>query len=143
MFAGRAVPSGKYFLYKLYRCLHPDGLGGSKKAYNRKVEVEKGRWLDLKWWEECLRESECVRLLKTRTFALERVFTDASDHGYGISKVVVVPGEGLLPGMKFSYGVWQGEAAHFSSNWHELMVIVMSLKHIERTERFGCVLCNR
>ena len=129
MFASRAVPAGKCFLFRLYQCLHPEGMGGSSRDYNRKVEVEKGGWMDLKWWEQCLRESDCVRMLRTRTFALERVFTDASNYGYGMSKVMVVPGKGELPSMQFSYGVWRGEVAPFSSNWHELMAIAMSLRH--------------
>ena len=129
MFASRAVPAGKCFLYRLYQCLHPEGMGGSSRDYNRKVEVEKGGWMDLKWWEQCLRESDCVRKLRTRTFALERVFTDASNYGYGMSKVMVVPGKGELPSMQFSCGVWRGEVAPFSSNWHELMAIAMSLRH--------------
>ena len=129
MFASRAVPAGKCFLYRLYRDLHPEGMGGSKRDYNRKVKVEPGGWMDLKWWEECLVESDCVHLLKTRTFALERVFTDASNYGYGMSNVRVVPGKGELPSMQFSHGVWRGEVAPFSSNWHELMTIAMSLKH--------------
>ena len=70
-----------------------------------------------------------MRVLRTRTFALERVFTDASNYGYGMSKVMVVPGKGELPSMQFSYGVWRGEVAPFSSNWHELMAIAMSLRH--------------
>ena len=65
--------------------------------------------------------------MKTRSFALSRLWTDAS--GFAYSDTMEVPGQGEFPAMQFGYGVWNEEQSRFSSNWHELATIVMSVAH--------------
>jgi len=56
---------------------------------------------------------------------LRRVWTDASGAGY--CDTMEVEPRGGLPAMEFGYGVWNEVQEKFSSNWHELSTIVMSL----------------
>lgn len=129
MFASRAVAAGRTFLHRLYACQHETGSArrGDPHDYDRSVALTKGAWRDLAWWRDCLASSACVAKWKTRTFALQRLWTDASAHGY--CDTLEVPAKDDLPAMQFGYGQWHGEQAAFSSNWHELATIVMSVAH--------------
>ena len=146
MFASRAVGAGKTFLQRMYACLSEQGSSAKGVAhdYDRSVPMTKGARLDLRWWKRCLEVCECVVKWKTRTFALHRIWTDASSHGYcdtmevaartvNTVRGVAAPGGGAsLPAMSFGYGVWDKVQAKFSSNWHELATIVMSVaQHLE------------
>ena len=98
---------------------------GDMLDYDREVVIGKGAWKDLEWWKQALTSSDCVRRWRTRTFALQRVWTDASGAGY--CDAMAVPAEGELPKMAFGHGVWDQEQGLFSSNWHELATIVNSV----------------
>ena len=147
MFASRAVAAGKTFLQRLYACLSERDMDckGAPHDYDRSIPLTRGARLDLRWWKRCLEVCACVVKWKTRTFALHRIWTDASSHGYCDTKEVPastvtavrgVPapgGRAALPAMQFGYGVWDKVQAKFSSNWHELATIVMSVaQHLEK-----------
>ena len=142
MFAARAVRAGRTFLKRLYSCLYPEGSDKlSNTDWEAEVTVTPGGWRDLRWWQECLLVCECSVRLKTRSFALQRLVSDASNYGYGMG--LVVPGKTcddgtVLPSMQFGYGTWEGEVASYSSNDHELRTIAMSLRTCKEQLR-GCV----
>ena len=132
LFASRAVSAGRTFLSRLYKCMSEAGeaVRGPHHEYDREVRLTKGAWRDLQWWQQCLQTCECVRKWRTRTFALQRLWTDASGHGY--CDTMAVPGEGWRPAMAFGYGVWDQQHGAFSSNWHELATIVISVaQHLQ------------
>ena len=127
MFASRAVPAGRTFCARMYRCQSEadSEVRGVAHDYDRKVPLTKGAWKDLKWWKLCLASCAGSRLWRTRSFGLRRLWTDASGSGYCDTMEVEARGE--LPAMEFGYGLWGGGQDRFSSNWHELSTIVMSL----------------
>ena len=127
MFAANAVPAGRTFCSRLYDCLHEKDAPrqGSAVDYDRRVPLTRAAWKDIWWWKECLDKSDCVVKWKTRTFALSRLWTDGSGTGY--CDTMEVAGRDGLPAMRFGCGQWEPEQARFSSNWHELATIVMSV----------------
>ena len=127
MFASRAISAGRTFLSRLYDCMSEkeEERRGPYSDYDRYVRMTGGARADLRWWKKCLDHASCVSKWKTRTFALQRVWTDASSHGY--CDTMEVPATDQLPAMTFGYGVWNKEQAAYSSNWHELACVVMSL----------------
>ena len=61
---------------------------------------------------------------------MERLWTDASGHGYCDTREIAP--DGMTPRLEYGYGVWEGEQGKESSNWHELATIVMSVRqHID------------
>lgn len=126
-FASHAIPAGSTFLKRMYECLHEEASGatGDPRDFDRRVQVTTEALLDARWWQQCLRRSKCARLWRTRSFALHRAWTDASD--YGLAESIAVEGEGELPAMAFSHGVWPEAVAGMSSNYHELATIVRSV----------------
>ena len=129
MFAGRAIPAGRTFLVRLWRCLSeaqlPAEERGDHRNYDRSVPITTGAWLDVRWWLQCLTRSPCIRRWRTRSFGLRRLWTDASGGGY--CETLAVPARDGLPAMRFGYGQWSAEQSAFSSNWHELATVGMSL----------------
>ena len=130
-FAANAVPAGRCFLVRLYDAIHETRgeKTGDAIDYDRWVKVTGAAGLDLRWWEQCLEEAECVRRWSTQTFALSRCWSDASN--YGFAECLAVKETGDYPQMVFSHGVWPDAVAAFSSNWHELATIVHSIKSRE------------
>jgi hypothetical protein len=127
-FASNAIPAGRCFLSRLFQAIHEVGEEKTGKAedYDRRVKVTGAAALDMKWWQACLEEAECVRLWRTGTFALHRCWSDASN--YGFAECIAVDETEEFPKMQFTHGVWPDAVAGFSSNWHELATIVHSIR---------------
>lgn len=127
-FAANAIPAGRCFLARLYDAIHEKGeeKTGEATDYDREVRVSGAANLDVRWWETCLEEATCVRLWRTKGFALHRCWSDASN--YGFAECIAVDETGEFPKMQFTHGVWPDAVAGFSSNWHELATIVHSIK---------------
>jgi hypothetical protein len=127
-FAANAIPAGRCFLARLYGAIHEldEAVRGDAADYDRHVVIRVTALLDLRWWVQCLEEAACVRLWRTGSFALHRCWSDASD--YGFAESLAVEGEGEIPRMAFTHGVWPEAVAGFSSNWHELATIVHSIR---------------
>ena len=126
-FAANAIPAGRCFLVRLYATIHEmeSEVKGKSHDYDREVTVEVGAFLDLMWWATCLRESDCVVLWRSQTFALHRCWSDASNYGFAESVAVAETHD--FPQMAFTHGVWPEAVAGFSSNWHELATITHSI----------------
>ena len=127
-FTANAIPAGRCFLVRLYRAIHEldQAERGDHRNYDRKVVVTTGAFLDLKWWEQCLRTAKCVRLWRTGSFALHRCWSDASN--YGFAECLATEETEDLPRMAFTHGVWPEAIAGFSSNWHELATVLHSVR---------------
>jgi hypothetical protein len=127
-FAANAIPAGRCFLARLYGAIHEvdEEVRGPSQHYDRSVRLTTPAVLDLRWWEQCLAQAECVRLWRTGSFALHRCWSDASNYGFGESLAVHETED--LPRMAFTHGVWPEALAGFSSNWHELATIVYSIR---------------
>ena len=126
-FAANAIPPGRCFLVRLYDAIHEmrSECRGPSHDYDRFVSIDVGAFLDLRWWVSCLRESECIVLWRSRTFALHRCWSDASN--YGFAESVAVNETDDYPQMAFTHGVWPEAVAGFSSNWHEMATITHSI----------------
>ena len=128
-FASNAIPAGRCFLSRMYDCVHETqeeaGQKGEREDYDRTVPLRTEAKLDLRWWVQCLAEAQCVRLWRSRTFALHRCFSDASN--YGFAEGIAVEETEDTPRMRFTHGVWPEVVAGYSSNWHELATIVHSI----------------
>ena len=131
-YAANAVPAGRAFLVRLYDALHEmrAAKSGDPTNYDREVALTAASVLDLKWWLDCLDVAPCVRRWRSRTFALHRCWSDASNYGFAES-LAVEPHAGL-PAMAFTHGVWPDALAGFSSNWHELATVVYSIRQRAR-----------
>jgi hypothetical protein len=127
-FAANAIPAGRCFLARVYGAIHEvEGVKtGAHADYDRRVAVTAAAGLDLRWWEKCLEEADCVRPWKSKTFALHRCWSDASNYGFAESLAVNETAE--FPQMRFTHGVWPVEVASFTSNWHELATIVHGIR---------------
>ena len=127
-FAANAIPSGRCFLKRMYDAIHEieGDKTGAAVDYDREIAVTGAAVLDMKWWEQCLEEADCVRLWRTKSFALHRCWSDASN--YGFAECIAVEEAGEFPKMQFTHGVWPDAVAGFSSNWHELGTIVHSIR---------------
>ena len=127
-FCANAIPAGRCFLARCYRAMHETDeiKTGRAHDYDRPIALTTPAILDLRWWQEALRVAPCVRYWKTRTFALHRFWSDASN--YGLAESMATEAQGELPSMAFTHGVWPEALAGFSSNYHELATIVHSIK---------------
>ena len=127
-FASNAIPAGRCFLYRMYSAIHESAseCKGDMLDYDRDVEFTTDARLDMRWWQSCLEEAECVAPWRTKTFALHRLWSDASN--YGFAEALAVDEHEGMPRMQFSHGVWPEAVAPFSSNFHELATIVHSIK---------------
>jgi site-specific DNA-cytosine methylase len=127
-FAANAIPAGRCFLVRLYRAIHEmdEELRGDPRAYDRSVRLTTSAFLDLRWWEDCLRSAQCVRPWRSGTFALHRCWSDASN--YGFAECLATEETDELPRMAFTHGVWPEAIAGFSSNWHELATVLHSIR---------------
>ena len=127
-FCANAIPAGRCFLARCYRAMHETDAEKTGRAhdYDRTIELPTTALLDLRWWQEALKVAPCVRYWKTRTFALHRFWSDASN--YGLAESMATEAEGELPSMAFTHGVWPEALARFSSKYHELATIVHSIK---------------
>ena len=127
-FAANAVPAGRCFLVRMYDAIHEVWADktGAHADYDRDVPITAEARMDLKWWEQCLEEADCVRLWRSKSFALHRCWSDASNYGFAESIAVNETEE--FPQMQFTHGLWPEAVASFSSNWHELATIVHSIK---------------
>ena len=131
-FASNAIPAGRCFLSRMYRAIHEvdQAEAGDTLDYDRDVQFTTDARLDMRWWQQCLEEAECVAPWRTKTFALHRLWSDASN--YGFAEALAVEEHEGMPRMQFSHGVWPESVAPFSSNFHELATIVHSIKaHFE------------
>lgn len=126
-FASNAIPPGRCFLVRLYDAIHETHAvpTGASVDYDREVPVTVAALLDLRWWQQCLDESDCIVLWRTQSFALHRCWSDASNYGFAESVAVKETEE--YPQMAFTHGVWPEAVASFSSNWHELATITHSI----------------
>ena len=127
-FAANAIPAGRCFLKRMYDAIHEieSDKTGAAVDYDRDVAVTGAATLDIRWWEKCLEEADCARLWRTKSFALQRCWSDASN--YGFAECIAVEEAGEFPKMQFTHGVWPDAVAGFSSNWHELATIVHSIR---------------
>ena len=120
---------GQTFLRRLYTRLHfleglpidrPEGAA----FYFTRVMLDPEEWLDLTWWEEALQLNIRVQAFSPQQGTLGVSYGDGSGSGTG-GTVQVLGHSGACPNMEAWMGTWRPQVRSFSSNWKELLTLVV------------------
>ena len=120
-FFGKAIPSSRAFLRRLYGCLH--GGAGDAHDYDRDITLTHEGKLDLAWWDEALHGFTNDKVVRGVGAVVLKVHTDASKGGWGCTVE-----EYGKPSVHYRYGLFASTNSEHTSNYRELLTVYRALR---------------